>query len=315
MNNRFMSLSSLWDIMLQWHEIPMNEPLLAAITGYHPNTVHTLLTTSSLKWSPFELMIITIYAEHCDFSIWDMILPLLSKDDMKATFQIPWCNQSLTLLHFLLVISSNKYASYTLQHIERLLHHGSDINQIVEGRTMLSYVVSSDYESLFISRIHFVMWCIEHGANPHIGHLLIYSCDYQYHLDMIGKHKHATSRREKDPTCDVALYDYLLSLGCNRHDQLENGFRAIEAVFCEGNNEKVSLFLDTEIDLDLPETCWTYAIYHSRTICYSLLSQLQTYHYKQYDMWKELVNTITITDEKTQMELLVPYVLPMVPIP
>jgi hypothetical protein len=176
-----MSLSSLWDIMLRWNEIPMVEPLLTAITGNHPNTVRTLLTTSPSKWTPFQLMMIIIYTEHCDFSIWDMILPLLSIDDMKITFQIPWCNQSVTLLHFLLVISNDLYSTRTIQQFERLLLHGSDINQMVEGRTVLSYVVGSAV-ACTSKRIQFVTWCIKHGANPHIGHLLVYSCDYQEHL-------------------------------------------------------------------------------------------------------------------------------------
>lgn len=309
------TISPLWDIILLLPEKQIDDSLLIALLDNNPDIVSSLLHTS--QWSIMELMMIIIYAEHTTFDTWDLLLPLLSLEDMKTVFYVPFCNQYVTLLYYTLLTSRDIYSDHTKCQIKRFIDYGADLNQMVDEKTLLSYVVNYNpyNHSSVENSVSFVAWCMEQGADHHLGHLLIYSCNY----DMSLLHK-TRSLPIKKITYDVVLYQYLLSIGCDRNDRLENGYYAIEAVCNEGNIEKVTLFLETEIDLYLPLSCWTYGLYHRSLVCdehtlwYPILSQLQTYHYKQYDTWKKIVKTIEIISKEMELELL-SYVMLGVPIP
>jgi len=106
------------------------------------------------------------------------------------------------------------------EKIKLFLRH-SDVNQKVNGKTALSYLVKK-------KNVELVRWMIEEQhANPYIGHLLI-EC----------------STMNSTPYENESMLEYLLSLGLDVNKQDENGYTALMIAACEKNKTKLQLLFE-----------------------------------------------------------------------
>jgi len=249
---------SIWDFPSRWEDYSL--PRFAILSACKDNDIATVQRLiGETKWTPFELMIKTIYGNSSGSDVFDFLLPRLSSDEMTNTFLVP--NGYGEEHTFLSLYCSNIFYREKIETVQEkiaaLIQAGSQLDQeIGDGKTVLSYLVKSD------CNIAVLKMCIERfGANPHKGHLLLNSCNsvnrqkrderveanlwYSRMLDYGGTPMAAPDEVESlNPFENIRVYRYLLQLGLDLEDcEIETGLTPLLAVCSEGNIQKVQALL------------------------------------------------------------------------
>lgn len=257
------------------------------------------------EWTPFELMIRVISGcgHYYNLATWDYLIPLLTKEDATKTFTSPTCGEH-TLLTYCCYYSSSM-DKMLKEKITYLIQLGCQWEQIVQtNKTALSFLVVSD------RNIELVQWCITQGANPHHGHLLCHVSNWrtekQYN-ELLFTFEDKDEFKQLDdkkinPYSNNAMFDYVLELGLDVHDVLENGMTPLIAACCEGSEYKITLLLSLGVTiyhhtLDGADV-WLWAKRHVRYQCYEYEDIIEEYPLedilrqweKQY--WTEILENL-----------------------
>ena len=230
--------------------------IIYACLHNHPEKFSQLLPTT--VWTPFELMITVMSSNsrNQDLTIWNIILTLLTPEDAVKTI-LDTNGQEHTLLSYLCCNAwrhkPNKYEPITIyQKFESLLDLGCKWNTPLHNDfTPLRWLLWSN------ECLDLLKWCIEHGANPHEGHLLNHAFNYITREKQLEKAEaqrwYEENPRSVEPviikTCKPLknnfIIDYLISLGLDVNDTLEEDGRTPLLSACsEGNVHKVRLLLE-----------------------------------------------------------------------
>ena len=287
--------------------------IIYACLHNHPAKFEQLLPTT--VWTPFELMIAVISSDNHNqyLLIWNMILSLLTPEDTIKTIIDPVTNSEHTLLSFLCYNARQhqpkKYDTITIyQKFESLLDVGCKWNTPVANNysPLMWFLWSNECLDL-------LKWCIEHGANPHEGHLLCYSSSYINKEIQLQKTE-ARQMSEKYPELSEPIrllryrplqnnliLDYLISLGLDVDDTLDNGRTPLLSACSEGNVKKVRALLEAgssiyskmvDDGMDVwfcAEQHYTYTMSFPQVKEYPMRELLQQYEVKQKKYWTEML--------------------------
>lgn len=245
---------------------------------------------SNSGYTTFELVVylISTYIAKRDVPLWEYMVRLLSKDDATKTFLVPSCGEEHTLLTYLCK-EINRHEKIK-QKIWPLLALGCQWDQVVQkDKTALSWLVTSD------SHLEIVKWSVMHKANPHKGHVLIYASNRISKEEQAIKMEFSGSEIGK-PFQNHGVFDYLIHLGVDVHDVLDDGTTPLLAACCEGNVHKVStllargayLYSKTNEGLDV----WFWAEQFRGVQGSSLRDVLFHYESKQTQFWTEMVQQV-----------------------
>lgn len=144
------------------------------------------------KWSPFELMIITIHGlAYRQLHTFYFLLPKLQKADATRTFVLPNGDE-----HTLLTLFCARAAAYQVHPRDAfcgLLELGCQWDQEVQGgKTALSFLVHS-------REVDLMKWCVGKGAKLQKGHLLVYASkgltkrQYEERAEIEKQHRYLAS--------------------------------------------------------------------------------------------------------------------------
>lgn len=204
------------------------------------------------KWSPFELMIITIHGlAYRQLHTFYFLLPKLQKADATRTFVLPNGDE-----HTLLTLFCARAAAYQVHPYDAfcgLLDLGCQWNQEVQGgKTALSFLVWSWDNKL-------IEWCIGKGANPQKGHLLVYASkgltkrQYEERMEIEKTHRYlakngmtplADPEKVHPPYNNKRSFRDLVSIGAPVNDvEHTTGMTPLIAACCEDSLYKVRLLL------------------------------------------------------------------------
>lgn len=292
--------------------------IIYACLHNHSAKFEQLLPTT--VWTPFELMIATISSDNHNqyLTIWNRILSLLTPEDTIKTIIDPVTNSEHTLLSFLCYNARQhqpkKYDTITIyQKFESLLAVGCKWNTpVANSHSPLLWLLWSN------ECLDLLKWCIEHGANPHEGHLLCYSSSYINKEIQLQKTA-ARQMSEKYPGLSEPLpllhlkyrslkndliLDYLISLGLDVDDTLENGRTPLLSACSEGNIKKVRALLEAgasiyskmvDDGMDVwfcAEQHYTYTMSFPQVKEYPMRELLQQYEAKQTKYWTEMLDEV-----------------------
>ena len=245
---------------------------------------------SKSGYTTFELVVylISTYIAKRDVPLWEYMVRLLSKDDATKTFLVPSCKEEHTLLTYLCK-EINRHEKIK-QKIWALLALGCQWDQVVQtNKTALSWLVTSD------SHLEIVKWSVMHKANVHKGHVLIYASNRILKEEQAIKMEFSGSEIGK-PFQNNAVFDYLIHLGVDIHDVLDDGTTPLLAACCEGNVHKVSnllsrgAYLYSKTNEELDVWFWTEQF---RGVQGSRLREvLFQYESKQTKYWTEMVHEV-----------------------
>lgn len=204
------------------------------------------------KWTPFELMIITIHGlAYKELHTFYFLLPKLQKEDATRTFLLPNGDE-----HTLLTLFCARAAAYQVHPRDAfcgLLNLGCQWNQEVQGgKTALSFLVWSWDNKL-------IEWCINKGANPQKGHLLVYASkgltkrQYEERAEIEKTHRYlakngmtplADPEKVHRPYNNQRSFRDLVSIGAPVDDvEPTTGMTPLIAACCEDSLYKVRLLL------------------------------------------------------------------------
>jgi hypothetical protein len=245
---------------------------------------------SNSGYTTFELVVylISTYIAKRDVPLWEYMVRLLSKDDATKTFLVPSCKEEHTLLTYLCK-EINRHEKIK-QKIWPLLALGCQWDQVVQtNKTALSWLVTSD------SHLEIIKWGVMHKANVHKGHVLIYASNRISKEEQAIKMEFSGSEIGK-PFQNNAVFDYLIHLGVDVHDVLDDGTTPLLAACCEGNVHKVSnllsrgayLYSKTNEELDV----WFWAEQFRGVQGSRLREVLFQYESKQTKYWTEMVHEV-----------------------
>ena len=203
------------------------------------------------KWTPFELMIITIHGlAYRQLNTFFFLLPKLQKEDATRTFLLP-NGQEHTLLTLFCCAAS--YQNNPRDGLCGLLELGCQWDQEVQGgKTALSFLVRCWDHKI-------IQWCVDKGANLQKGHLLVYASNgltkRQYeeraeiektnrYLATNGMTPLADPEKVHSPFNNKRTFLYLLENGAIVNDvEPTTGMTPLIAACCEDSLYKVRLLL------------------------------------------------------------------------
>lgn len=219
---------------------------------------------------PFYLMGMVIHGNGTDMTTWNYMIQFLKKEDVSRTF-LDYKDKEHSLLSYLCSLHHDDFSIATLK-INSLLDIGCSLDQLVGEKTPLSYLVERD------NRFPLLTWCItDKGANPHLGHLLVYASQFYG-----AENSH--------------VFSYLLSLGLNIEDRLENGMTPFLAA-CESYDflkitqlleKDVSIYRKTKEGID----AWYYVTCNGYKYPNRLRELLQEHDTRQKQFWTMLFEEI-----------------------
>jgi hypothetical protein len=204
------------------------------------------------KWTPFELMIITIHGlAYRQLHTFAFLLPKLQKTDATRTFLLPNGEE-----HTLLTLFCARAAVYQVNPRDAfcgLLELGCQWDQEVQGdKTALSFLVRSGDNKL-------IEWCIGKGATLQKGHLLVYASkgltkrQYEERAEIEKTHRYlatngmtplADPETVHPPFNNKRMFRYLVENGAPVNDvDHTTGMTPLITACCEDNPYKVRLLL------------------------------------------------------------------------
>lgn len=291
--------------------------IILACLHHRPEQLERLLPTT--EWTPFELMITVISSNRHNenVAIWNRILSLLTPEDTVKTIIDPDSLHQYTLLSLLCYNATlhkpKKNETNTIyQKIESLLSLGCKWDSQENHSPLLWFIWSNECLEL-------LKWCIEKGANPHHGHLLCYSSNYKNKQMQLEKTKAEEFSKENPELPDpiiLQLYkplknnlilDYLISIGLDVDDTLENGRTPLLSACSEGTIDKVqalveagaSIYCKTNDDTDV----WFWAEQHytmSLSNKHYPIQKLLLEYEKKQKFWKNVLEEII--NESTMLQ-------------
>lgn len=275
------------------------------------------------KWTPFELMIITIHGlAYRQLHTFAFLLPKLQKEDATKTFLLPNGDEH-TLLTLCACAAPNLLQARDA--LSALLELGCQWDQEVQGgKTALSFLVKSCDDTL-------IKWCVSKGANPQKGHLLVYASklltksQYDERTEIEKNHRYLamngmTPLADPDmvhpPYNNQRTFTYLVSIGAPVDDvDPITGMTPLIGACCEDNLSKVQLLLQHGVPSTLYRKnnqgmdafdwlelhMWKYEDRPDDIpdgeevfveIDYPLLDLVTTYKEEQRQYWKEVVGQV-----------------------
>lgn len=307
---------SIWDFPTRWEDYQLDRFLI--LEACKKNNIEIFMRLfHKTEWTPFQLMISTIYGNERGSDIFSFLLTRLSPKDMKTTFRVYDNGIEHTLLsYYCSRISFRERLELVQAKFTSLLEAGSEFDQEINGnKTALSFLVESDFN------FYILKWCIEAlGANPHKGYLLHFACNSiskeenekrvaaQIAYSAILNNNNTPMAEPEEITTsspheNIRLYRYLLSLGLDLEECMEEtGLTPLLAVCSEGNTDKVnsllqfgganiSLYRKTKDNLDV----WYWAEFYKFKnwgddgYTYPLRDLLLTHKAAQTIYWEEIM--------------------------
>jgi hypothetical protein len=249
---------TIWDFPSRWEDYQL--PRFVMIDACKKNDLTTVMKLiNETEWTPFELMIMTIYGNERGDQVFSFLLSRLSHQDMTKTFF--YYNQdiehTLLTLYCSLIFYREKLENVQSKMI-RLIQAGSQLDQEIgiERKTALSFMVTKEFN------LSILKWSIETiGADPRKGHLLHYACNSiskddhearivaeQFYAETLNGPNSPMAEPDEISDCkpydNLPLYQYLLSLGLDVEECIaETGLTPLLSVCSEGNPDKVRVFL------------------------------------------------------------------------
>lgn len=249
---------TIWDFPARWEDYKL--PRFVILDACKKNDLVTVMKhIDETEWTPFELMIATLYGNERKDDVFSFLLTRLTPEDMTRTFRYFNDGPEHTLLSY---FCSLVFYRETLENIQskiiRLVQAGSQFDQEIgaERKTALSFLVTTDFNRAILK------WCIETlGVNHHKGHLLHYACNFvskvenearqgatQWYSETMNGANTPMAEPDEISLCkpheNHSVYRYLLSLGLDLEECIEEtGLTPLLAVCSEGNVDKIRAFL------------------------------------------------------------------------
>lgn len=268
-----MSYLSVWTHPVSLLEY--SEPWYLLVSACQQNNIHIVrkLINQVNDVSAFDLMGMVIYGNRADMTTWKYIMKLLKKEKNEYATRTFQCYEKTThtLLSYLcFVIQHDQYYQHgrydhldiTKQKITSLLELGCRWDFEIEQKTPLSYLILCD------EAIPLLSWCInEKGANPHVGHLLVYASNgitKKQHRERVEAWKERLTHYEEQPIIERELvqkyrkykpyknklmFTYLLELGLDVEDCIDSGMTPFLAACSEGTLYKVQRLLEKGVSI------------------------------------------------------------------
>lgn len=207
--------------------------------NFHQNVKEKI---SKTKWTPFDLMIVTMYyLSYKKLDTFYFLLSMLQKEDASRTFRLKNGEE-----HTLLTVycARGAYSDLSFHNVfSSLLRLGCQWNQeVAGGKTALSFLVKSN------TQLKRIQWCISEGANLQKGHLLVYASEgmsKEQYENVLAIHIYP-NRPDEQLGCwdNEKIFTYLVLNGAPVDDvEALTGMTPLIAACCEDNLNKVRLLV------------------------------------------------------------------------